>query len=168
MRSLAKLLGPVGVLLPTILISVAAWRGGAFADDSPKFVLTEDALNKMMGALGDLRSKNLPISIGSGSLDAEIGNLEKQPGVKDILKKRGLSAREFILTYKAAAQIQGAEKAKDNWQKILADPDASPQAKVEATQKLGEALKTNLFTPEQIELVRRRLPDLQSLLAPPK
>jgi hypothetical protein len=50
----------------------------------------------------------------------------------------------------------------------LQDPDASPEAKLDATQKLGDSLKNNLFTPEQIELVRRRMPDLETLLTPPK
>jgi hypothetical protein len=88
--------------------------------------------------------------------------------VENIITKRGLSMREFVLTYKAAVQIREAEKARDNWQKILQDPDAPPQAKLDATQKLADSLKNNLFTPEQIELVRRKMPDMDTLLAPAK
>jgi hypothetical protein len=75
--------------------------------------------------------------------------------------------REFVLTYKATAQIRESEKARDNWQKIVQDPNAAPQAKLDATQKLAESLKNNLFTPEQIELVRHRMPDLENLLPMP-
>lgn len=140
----------------------------ASADNSTKSVLTQDALNKTLGALGDLRGNNLRIRIGSGDLETEIANLQKQPGVENIITKRGLSMREFVLTYKAAVQIREAEKARDNWQKILQDPDAPPQAKLDATQKLADSLKNNLFTPEQIELVRRKMPDMDTLLAPAK
>ena len=136
----------------------------ASGDDSTPYVLTQDALNKTLGALGDLRAKNLPIKIGGGDVDAEVAKLQKQPGVESIIKRRGLSMREFVLTYKAAAQIREAQRARDNWQKILQDPDASPQAKLDATQKLADSLKKNLFTPEQIELVRHRMPDLETLL----
>ena len=94
--------------------------------------------------------------MGGGNLDADIANLQKQPKVESIIKKRGLSLREFVLTYKATNQIREAEKARDNWQRILQDPDAAPQAKLDAIQKLADSLKDNLFTPEQIELVRRR------------
>ena len=149
------------------LLALAA-GGRAFGDDSTNYVLTQDALNKTLGALADLRAKNLPLKIGDGSLEAEIANLQKQPNVESIIKKRGLSMREFVLTYKAAGQIREAEKARDNWGKILVDPSASPQAKLEATQKLGDSLKNNLFTPEQIELVRRRMPDMETLFTPPK
>ncbi len=125
-------------------------------------------LNKTLDAVSDLRAKNLPIKIGGGNLNAEIANLQKQPKVESIIKKHGLSLREFVLTYKAAAQIREAEKARDNWQRILQDPSAAPQAKLDATQKLADSLKNNLFTPEQIELVRHRMPDLETLLTPPK
>jgi hypothetical protein len=118
----------------------------------------------MMAALGDLRTQNLPLRMSGGSLDTQIANLQKQAKVTSIIKKRGLSPRDFILTYKAATQIRETEKARDNWTKILADPNATPQAKLEATQKLGDSLKNNLFTPEQMELVRRKLPDLENLL----
>ena len=136
--------------------------------DSNKYVFTHDTLDKMLGALKDLRAQNLPINIGTGSPDAEIANLEKQPKAASIIKNRGLSPREFVLTYKAVAQIREAQKARDLWQKTLQDGDASPQAKFEATQKLTDSLKTNLFTPEQAELVRRHMPDVEALLAPPK
>jgi len=136
----------------------------ASADNSTHYVLTQDALNKTLGALGDLRTKNLSIKIGGGDVDTEVAKLQKQPGVEKIIRNRGLSMREFVLTYKAAAQIREAQRARDNWQKILQDPDASPQAKLDATQKLADSLKNNLFTPEQIELVRRRMPDLETLL----
>ena len=156
------------LLISAVVLLVAVGRGGAFADNSTNYVLTQDALNKTLGALGDLRAKNLPIKIGGGNLDADIANLQKQPKVESIIKKRGLSLREFVLTYKAAAQIREAEKARDNWQEILQDPNAAPQAKLDATQKLADSLKNNLFTPEQIELVRRKMPDLETLLTPPK
>ena len=35
-------------------------------------------------------------------------------------------------------------------------------------KSVGESLKTNLFTPDQMELVRQRMPDLESLLPMPK
>jgi len=154
--------------ISSIVLLAAAWSRAASGGDSANYVLTEDALNKMLGALSDLRSKGLPISVGGGSLESEIANLNKQPKVGRIIKKRGLSLREFALTYKSASQIREAESARDNWQKILADPNATVQAKIEATQKLGESLKTKLFTPEQIELVRRKMPDLETLLPTPK
>jgi hypothetical protein len=155
-------------LIPAVVLLGMVGKTCASEGNSTQSVLTQDALNKMMGALGDIRAKNLPVKIGGGDLDADIANLQKQPKIESILKKRGLSTREFVLTYKAAAQIEEAEKARDNWQKILQDPSASPQAKLDATQKLGDSLKNNLFTPEQIELVRHKMPDLETLLAPPK
>jgi len=158
----------VALLFSALLPLTAAAKGGAVSDESTNYVFTQDALNKTLGALADLRAKNLPIKIGDGSLETEIANLQKQPNVESIIKKRGLSMREFVLTYKAAAQIREAEKARDNWGKILVDPSASPEAKLEATQKLGDSLKNNLFTPEQIELVRHRMPDMESLFTPPK
>jgi hypothetical protein len=154
--------------LSALVLLVAVVRGGASAQNPTNYVLTRDALNKTLGALSDLRAKSLAIKIGGGSLDAEIANLQKQPKVESIIKKRGLSVREFVLTYKAAAQIREAEKARDNWQRILQDPGAAPQAKLDATQKLADSLKNNLFTPEQIELVRHRMPDLETLLTPPQ
>jgi hypothetical protein len=156
------------LLIPAAVLPGAMARGGPPADDSTNYVLTQDALNKTLGALGDLRAKNFPINIGGGNLDAEIAHLQKQPKVENIIKKRGLSLREFVLTYKSAAQIHQAEKARDNWQRILQDPSAAPEAKLDATQKLADSLKNDLFTPEQIELVRRRMPDMETLLAPPK
>lgn len=154
--------------LPAILVLIVAGSGIAFAENPTSNVLTQESLNKTLGALSDLRAMNLPIKIGSGDVDTEIANLQKQPKIGSVLKKRGLSVREFVLTYKATAQIREAEKSRDNWGKILADPNASPQAKLEATQKLGDSLKNNLFTPEQIELVRHKMPDLETLLTPPK
>jgi len=149
-----------------LLLGIAPIR--ASADDSPNDVFNQDALNKTLGALSDLRAKNLPIKIGNGNLDAEIANLRKLPDAESIIKKRGLSVREFVLTYKVTVQIREAEKARNNWQTIIQDPAASPQAKVEATQKLTDSLKNNLFTPEQIELVRRKMPALETLFAAPK
>jgi hypothetical protein len=156
------------LFISSLVLLVTAWRGTARAEGPTDYVFTEDALNKTLGALNDLRAKGLPISVGGDSLESEIGNLRKQPQIEKIVKKRGLSLREFVLTYKSAAQIRQAESARDNWQKILADPNTTPQAKFEATQKLGESLRTNLFTPEQIELVRRKMPDLETLLPTPK
>ena len=155
------------VMGATILLGAGA-RNRIFADDQPPFVLTQDALDKTLGALSDLRAKNLPFEIGTGDLDSEIANLQKQGKVRNILKKRGISPKEFILTYKAAMQIRETEKSRDNWQKIIMDPAASPEAKFDATQKLGDSLKNNLFTPEQIELVRRKMPDLEGLTPAPK
>jgi hypothetical protein len=156
------------LLISAAVVLGVVGRGGASADDSTNYVLTQDALNKTLGALGDLRAKNLPIKVGGGNLDAEIANLRKQAKVESIIKKHGLSMREFVLTYKATAQIREAEKARDNWQRIMQDPSAAPQAKLDATQKLADSLKNNLFTPDQIELVRRRMPDLETLLTSPK
>jgi len=156
------------VLLGVLAIMILVEAGGRVsADDSPPFVLTQDLLNKTIGVLTDLRAKNLPVKIGNGDLNTEIANLEKQPQILDLIKKHGLSPREFILTYKATAQIREVQKARDDWQKIIQDPNASPQAKLEATQKLTDSMKSNLFTPEQIELVRRRMPDLEALMAAP-
>jgi hypothetical protein len=156
------------LLIPAAVLLLAAGSRGASPDDSTNYVLNQDALNKMLGALSDLRAKNLPIKIGGDDPDADIANLQKQPKVEDIIKKRGLSLREFVLTYKAAAQIHEAEKARDNWQRIMQDASAPAQAKLDATQKLADSLKNNLFTPEQTELVRRRMPDLETLLPTPK
>ena len=101
-------------------------------------------------------------------MEAEVADLQKQPKAAKVIKRHGLSLREFVLTCKAAAQMREASKARENWQRILVDPNATPQAKLEATQRLGESLRTNLFTPEQMELVRRKMPDLESLLPTPK
>jgi len=159
----------VGVFFHSLFMLLAgAWQAKTRAEEPTKDVLSEEALNKMLGALGDLRAKNLPLNVGSGSLDSEIANLKKQPNVERTIKKRGLSLQEFVLTYKATAQIRQADKDRDNWQRILQDPNATPQAKLEATQKLGDSLKNNLFTREQMELVRRRMPDLESLIPLPK
>src|SRR5208282_6336895 len=116
----------------------------AAANDSANFVLTPDLLNKTLGALGDLRAKNVPLKIGDGNLEAEVAHLQKQPEVERIVKKRGLSVREFVLTYKATGQIRAAEKARDDWQRTLEDTSATPQAKLDATEKLAESLKKNL------------------------
>ena len=168
MPDTSRCLRVIVLFLISTLFPALTCRGGAVADEAANYVLTEDSLNKMLAALNDLRAKGLPISVGGGSVESEIANLEKQPKVGKILKKRGFSVREFVLTCKLAAQMREAEKARDNWQKTLQDPGASPQAKLEATQKLGESLKTNLFTPDQMELVRQRMPDLESLLPMPK
>lgn len=168
MRCSFSWLRMMGLLISAVVLLGAVGRGAAPADSSTNYVLTRDALNKTLGALGDLRTNNLPIKIGGGSLDTEIANLQKQPKVEGLIKKRGLSVREFVLTYKAAAQIREAETARDNWERILQDPGAAPEAKLDATQKLADSLKNNLFTPEQIELVRRKMPDLETLLTSPK
>jgi hypothetical protein len=158
----------IGALFVASLVLLAASRVAARAQSSTDYVFTEDALNKTLGALSDLRAKGLPVSVGGDSLESEIANLKKQPQIARIIKKRGLSLRDFVLTYKSVSQIRKAESARDDWEKILADPNTTPQAKFEATQKLGESLRTNLFTPEQIELVRRKMPDLETLLPSPK
>ena len=156
------------LLVSLVILVLAAGSGIGFGDDSPTFVLTQDMLNRTLGVLTDLRSKNLPFKIGDDDLNTEIASLEKDPKVRRVLKKHGLSPREFILTYKATRQIREAQKAQDDWQRILQDQDAPPEAELEATQKLAESLRNNLFTPEQLELVRRRLPDIEALLTPPK
>ena len=153
----------IGVLAGTLILGGTTGTG-APPDDSSNYVLTQDALNKMVAVLGDLRAKDIGIQIGGGDLDAEVAKLKKQPQVEKAIKKRGLSVREFVLSYKATAQIRAAAKARDNWQTTLQDPGASPQAKLDATRKLAESLKTNLFTPEQVELVRHKMPDLDALL----
>ena len=152
------------LFLSSVVFLAAGWRGGACAEESTNYMLTEDALNKTLRALSDLRSQNLLLRVGGGSLQSEIAGLQKQPKAEKIIRKHGLSLREFVLTYKAASQIREAEKARDKWQSVLGDLNATPQAKLEATQKLAESLKSNLFTPEQIALVRRRMPELESLL----
>ena len=152
-------------VMAAVLLGAAA-RNNAWAENTTPYVFSQEALDKTLGALSDLRNNKLPLEIGSGDLDTEIANLQKQPKIADIIKKRGLSPREFVLTYKAATQIREAEKPRDHWQKIMQDPDADPQAKLDATQKLADSLKKNLFTPVQIELVRRKMPDLETLLTP--
>ena len=151
------------VLLAALLCGTGAAPGVLATDPSP-FILTQDGLDKTLGALSDLSAKNIPIKIGGDSLDTEIANLQKQSKVKNILKNRGISPKEFVLTYKAAMQIRETEKSRDNWEKIIMDPAASPAVKLEATQKLGESLKNNLFTPEQMELVRSRVVEFETLL----
>jgi hypothetical protein len=47
---------------------------------------------------------------------------------------------------------------------VLQNPGATARQKFQATQKLGEVWKNTLFTPEQIELVRRHMPELDELL----
>jgi len=61
--------------LSSIVLLAVAWRGATSGEDSANYVLTEDALNKTLSALSELRSKNLPISIGGGSLQSEIAKL---------------------------------------------------------------------------------------------
>jgi hypothetical protein len=167
MRYSSTCLRTIALVIPALLL-LGTVGIGASEDNPMQAALTQDALNKMLGALGDLRAKNLPIKIGAGDPDTDIANLQKQPKIEGIITKHGLSVREFVLTYKAAAQIREAEKARDHWQKIMQDPSAAPQAKLDATQKLADLLKSNLFTPEQIELVRHKMPDLETLLTPPK
>ena len=128
-------------LFLVVMLRAVAWPGCASAENTANPFLTEDSLNKMLGALSDLRSRNVPVQVGAGSVDSEIAKLKKQPNVEKIIKKRGLSLQEFVLTFKATAQIHEVEKSRDNWQKILMDPAATPQAKLEATQKLGDSMK---------------------------
>ena len=49
----------------------------------------------------------------------------------------------------------------------LARDRVIPAQKLEATQNLSQDWQKSLGTPEQLELVRRHLPDLDKLLAPP-
>ena len=156
------------VLVSVAMLSAVAGPCYAAAENAANQILNEDSLDKMLGALSDLRSRNVPVQIGAGSVDSEIAKLKKQPNAEKIVKKRGLSMQQFVITYKATAQIHEVEKSRDNWQRILMDPDTTPQAKLEATQKLGDSMKTNLFTPEQIALVRQRMPDLEAAFSPPK
>jgi len=167
MRELSRCRGVSWLLVAALgLFSVGLHI--VFAEEASPYVLSEETFNRTLGALNDLRSKGLAINMGGGSLDSEIASLEKQPKAAKVIKKRGLSLREFVLTCKAAGQMREAVKARESWQKTLADPNTTPQAKLEATQKLGESLRTNLFTPEQMELARRKMPDLESLLPSPK
>ena len=156
------------LLLALVTLAAAVWPGSASAVETSGPTLTEDSFNKMLGALRDLRSSNIPVQVGPGSVESETAKLKKQPKVERIVKKRGLSLQQFVLTYKATAQIHEAEKSRDNWQKTLVDPSAAPEAKLEATEKLGESMKADLFTPEQIELVRRRMPELEAVFFPTK
>jgi hypothetical protein len=132
----------------------------------PSFKLTEESLRKTMTALQQMQAKKLPLDLQGKTVQESIATLNKQARARGILRKQRLSVREFVLTYKAAAQIRQAQKARDEWQRTLLDPNATAAQKLEATQNLGQDWQKSLGTPEQIELVRRHLPDLDKVMAP--
>ena len=88
---LRKMILAISAIAPLM----AAGEISASADNSTNYVLTQDALDRTLGVLNDLRAKgvSLDLDIGDGNLDAETANLEKQPKVRRILKKRRLSVR---------------------------------------------------------------------------
>ncbi len=130
-----------------------------------RFKMTETSLSKAMAALAELNSRKLPLDLSGRTVEGDIANLKKQAEARGILKKQRLSLREFVLTYKAVSQIRKASKAEEEWQRLLQNPDASAPQKLEATQKLGQVWKDTLCTPEQIELLRHHLPELDKLMA---
>lgn len=85
MPDTSRCLRVIVLFLISTLFPALTCRGGAVADEAANYVLTEDSLSKMLGALNDLRAKGLPISVGGGSLESEIANLEQQPKVGRIL-----------------------------------------------------------------------------------
>jgi len=132
----------------------------------PDFKLTEESLRKTMAALQQMQAQKLPLSLEGKTVQESIASLNKQARARGILKKQRLSLREFVLSYKAASQIHKAQKARDEWQRTLLDPNATAAQKLEATQNLSQNWQKSLGTPEQIELVRRHLPDLDKVLPP--
>jgi len=130
------------------------------------FQLTEESLRKTMAALQQMQAQKLPVSLEGRTVQQSIASLNKQAQARGIIKKQGLSLREFVLSYKAASQIHKAQKAREEWQRLLLDPNATAAQKLQATQNLGQDWQKSLGTPEQFELVRRHLPDLDKLLPP--
>ena len=115
-----------------------------------------------------MQAQKLPVSLEGKTVQQSIASLKKQAQARGIIKKQGMSLREFVLSYKAASQIHKAQKTQEEWQRTLLDPNASAAAKLQATQNLGQDWQKTLGTPEQIELVRRHLLDLDKLLPPQK
>ena len=133
---------------------------------APSFKLTEDSLQKTIAALQQMQGQKLPVSLEGKTVQQSIASLNKQAPARGIIKKQRLSLREFVLSYQAAAQIHKAQKAREEWQRLLLDPNATAVQKLQATQNLGQDWQKSLGTPEQFELVRRHLPDLDKLLPP--
>jgi len=158
-------LGKAGWL---VLCMAALTAGQQREVTAPSFTLTEDSLQKTIAALQQMQGQKLPVSLEGKTVQQSIASLNKQAQARGIIKKQGLSLREFVLSYKAAAQIHKAQKAREEWQRTLLDPDASAAAKFQATQNLGQDWQKTLGTPAQIELVSRHLPDLDKLLPPQK
>jgi len=144
-----------------------ALAGGQQQERLPaNFQLTEESLRKTMAALQRMQAQKLPVSLEGKTVQQSIASLNKQAPARGIIKKQRLSLREFVLSYKAAAQIHKAQKAREEWQRLLLDPNATAVQKLQATQNLGQDWQKSLGTPEQFELVRRHLPDLDKLLPP--
>ncbi len=152
------------------LLFCLAWASPVFSGETfeaalGRFKMTETSLSKTMAALAELNSRKLPLDLSGRTVEGDIAGLKKQAEARGILKKQRLSPREFVLTYKAVSQIRKASRAEEDWQRLLQNPDASAPQKLEATQKLGQVWKDTLCTPEQIELLRRHLPELDKLMA---
>ena len=152
------------------LLFLVAWAAPVASPETfeaalGSFHLTETSLSKTMAALTEFNSRKLPLDLSGKTVEGDIASLKKQAESRGILRKRGLSPREFVLTYKAVSQIRKASKAEEEWQRLLQNPDAASAQKLEATQKLGQVWKETLCTPEQIELLRRHLPELDKLMA---
>ena len=154
-------LSKAGLLLMAVALLATGQQGGV---TTPDFELTEASLQKTMAALQQMQGQNLPVSLEGKTVEESIASLDKQAKARGIIKKQGMSLREFVLSYKAVSQIHKAQKTQDEWQRTLLDPNASAAAKLQATQNLGQDWQKTLGTPEQIELVRRHLPDLDKLL----
>ena len=152
-----------------VLMGMAALATGQQrAPIAPGFELTEASLTKTIAALQQMQAQKLPVSLEGKTVEESVASLNKQAQARGIIKKQGLSMREFVLSYKAVSQIHKAQKTQDEWQRTLLDPSASATAKLQATQNLGQDWQKTLGTPEQFELVRRHLPDLDKLLPPQK
>ena len=151
-----------------LVLCMAALAAGQQREvTAPSFKLTEDSLQKTIAALQQMQGQKLPVSLEGKTVQQSIASLNKQAQARGIIKKQGLSLREFVLSYKAASQIHKAQKTREEWQRTLLDPYASAAAKFQATQNLGQDWQKTLGTPAQIELVSRHLPDLDKLLPPP-
>jgi hypothetical protein len=153
-----------GFLLMSVALLASGQQGGV---TTPDFKLTEASLQKTMAALQQMQRQNLPFNLEGKTVEESIASLNKQAKARGIIKKQGMSLREFVLSYKAASQIRKAQKAQEEWQRTLLDPDASAAEKLQATQNLGQDWQKTLGTPDQIELVSRHLPELDKLLPPP-
>ena len=165
MGARAWTLGKAGWVLMCLAALAASQQRETIA---PGFKLTEDSLQKTIAALQQMQAQKLPVSLEGKTVEESIASLNKQAKARGIIKKQGLSLREFVLSYKAASQIHRAQKAREEWQNTLLNPNASAAAKLQATQNLGQDWQKSFGTPEQVELVRRHLPDFDKLLPPQK
>ena len=163
MGARAWTLGKAGWALMCMATLAAGQQRATIA---PGFELTEVSLQKTIAALQQMQRQDLPVNLEGKTVEESIASLNKQAKARGIIKKQGLSLREFVLSYKAASQIHKAQKTQDEWQRTLLDPNASAAAKLQATQNLGQDWQKTLGTPEQIELVTRHLPDLDKVLPP--